>query len=229
MSKNRANFVPLTPVSFLHRAATVYPEKTAVIHGDRAYSYREFHERACRLASALAKRGISHGDTVSIMAPNVPEMLEAHYAVPMLGAILNPLNIRLDGKTIAFILEHGEAKALITDREFSPVIKQALATMETRPLLIDIDDILAEGGELLGDIGYEELLAEGDPHAAFDEPKDELQSVCLLYTSGTTGNPKGVLYHHRGTYLNALGNMTAMSLNWKSVYLWTLPMFHCNG
>ncbi|MCP4419534.1 MAG: AMP-binding protein, partial [Chloroflexi bacterium] len=148
---------------------------------------------------------------------------------PMLGAILNPLNIRLDGKTIAFILEHGEAKALITDREFSPVIKQALATMETRPLLIDIDDILAEGGELLGDIGYEELLAEGDPHAVFDEPKDELQSVCLLYTSGTTGNPKGVLYHHRGTYLNALGNMTAMSLNWKSVYLWTLPMFHCNG
>jgi len=229
MNRTSANYAPLTPVSFLGRAATVYPDKAAVIHGERTYSYREFHQRACRLASALAGRGIGRGDTVAVMAPNVPAMLEAHYGVPMLGAVLNPLNIRLDSKMIAFILEHGEARVLITDREFSPVIKQALAEMKTPPLVIDIDDDLAKGGDLLGEIDYETLLTEGDPNAEFDEPGDETQTICLLYTSGTTGNPKGVLYHHRGAYLNALGNMVTMGLGRESVYLWTLPMFHCNG
>ena len=229
MDKNSANYAPLTPVGFLRRAATVYPDKAAVIHGDRIYNYREFYERTCRLASALARRGIGHGDTVAVMAPNIPAMLEAHYGVPMLGAVLNPLNIRLDSKMIAFILKHGEARVLLTDREFSPVIKQALAEMGTPPLVVDIDDSLGEGGELLGEIDYETFLAEGDPNSEFGEPLDEWQSICLLYTSGTTGNPKGVLYHHRGAYLNALGNMTTMGLDRKSVYLWTLPMFHCNG
>ena len=229
MNRNKANYVPLTPVGFLRRAATIFPDKVAVIHGQRSYSYREFYERSCRLASALSKRGIGHGDTVAIMAPNVPAMLEAHYAVPMLGAVLNPLNTRLDSNTIAFILQHGEAKALIADREFSPIIKQALGQPGLRPLVIDIDDSLAERGELIGEIDYESLLMEGDSHVDFGEPKDEWQSICLLYTSGTTGNPKGVLYHHRGAYLNALGNLTTMGLDQDSVYLWTLPMFHCNG
>jgi len=229
MNTTSANFVPLSPIGFLARAAAIYPDKAAVIHGERTYSYREFHQRANRLATALSSRGLGHGDTIAVMAPNGPAMLEAHYAVPMLGAVLNPLNIRLDSKTIAFILEHGEARALITDREFSPVIKQALEQMKVRPLVIDIDDVLAEGGELIGDIDYEGLLAEGDPCADFDEPRDELQSLCLLYTSGTTGNPKGVLYNHRGAYLNSLGNMSTMGLKMDSVYLWTLPMFHCNG
>jgi len=229
MHTTSANFVPLSPVGFLARAAAIYPDKAAVIHGEQTYSYREFCERANRLATALSKRGLGHGDTIAVMAPNGPAMLEAHYAVPMLGGVLNPLNIRLDSKTIAFILEHGEARALITDREFSPVIKQALEQMKVRPLVIDIDDVLAEGGELLGDIDYEGLLAEGDPNTDFDEPVDELQTLCLLYTSGTTGNPKGVLYNHRGAYLNTLGNMSTMGLNQDSVFLWTLPMFHCNG
>jgi len=236
MNTTNANYAPLSPIGFLlspigflARAAAIYPDKVAVIHGERTYSYREFHQRANRLATALSSRGLGHGDTIAVMAPNGPAMLEAHYAVPMLGGVLNPLNIRLDSKTIAFILEHGEARALITDREFSPVIEQALAQMKVRPLVIDIDDVLAEGGELLGDIDYEGLLAEGDPCADFDEPRDELQSLCLLYTSGTTGNPKGVLYNHRGAYLNTLGNMSTMGLKMDSVYLWTLPMFHCNG
>lgn len=229
MNKNKANYTPLTPVSFLRRAALVYPDKVAIIHGKVTYTYFEFYERVCRLASALEGRGICPGDVVAIMAPNTPAMLEAHYAVPMLGAVLNPLNIRLDPHAIAFILEHGEARALLTDREFSPVIKPALAETDINPLLIDIDDHGAECGELIGVVEYEDLLAEGNPDDDFEEPKDEWQSICLLYTSGTTGNPKGVLYHHRGAYLNAIGNMVTMGLGKRSVYLWTLPMFHCNG
>ena len=229
LARNAANSVPLSPVSFLRRAAAVYPDKTAIVHGAARISYRDMHERACRLASALAKRGIGKGDTVAIMAPNVPAMLEAHYGVPMLGAVLNALNIRLDAKSIAFVLEHGEAKVLITDREFSGVVKDALGSTKAKPLVIDIDDALADGGELLGELDYETFLAEGEPAFEAGQPEDEWQSISLLYTSGTTGNPKGVVYHHRGAYLNAVGNMITFGLGRDSVYLWTLPMFHCNG
>jgi fatty-acyl-CoA synthase len=220
-------------VSFLRRAAVVHPDRPAVIHGDRTYSYREFHERACRLACALAARGIGPGDTVAVLAANVPALLEAHYGVPMLGAVLNPLNTRLDASTIAFILGHGEARALLTDREFAGTARAALAALDDagtpRPLVIDIDDELAEGGEPIGELTYEELLASGDPAFVTDQPRDEWQAICLLYTSGTTGNPKGAVYHHRGAWLNAIGNLVTMGLNRDSVYLWTLPMFHCSG
>jgi len=229
LDRNAANTAPLTPVTFLKRAAAVYPDKVAVVHGAERFTYAQFHARACRLASALKKRGFGRGDCIAIMAPNTPPMLEAHYGVPLLGGVLNSLNIRLDARTIAFILEHGEAKVLITDREFSPVIKEALALTKATPLVIDIDDPLAEDGELLGEITYEALLAEGDPEDSFEELTDEWQSLSLLYTSGTTGNPKGVVYHHRGAYLNALGNMITFGLGRDSVYLWTLPMFHCDG
>ncbi len=229
MDRNAANFTPLSPVEFLDRAALVHPEKTAVIYGDIRYNYREFHQRCCRLATALAKRGVGSGDTVAIMAPNIPAMLEAHNGVPMLGAVLNPLNIRLDSQTLAFILKHGEASVLLADREYSDVIVAALAEMTNPPLVIDIDDPLAKGGQLIGETDYESLLNEGSGTANFDEPTDEWQTISLLYTSGTTGNPKGVLYHHRGAYLNTLGNMATFGLDHRSVYLWTLPMFHCNG
>ncbi len=229
LARNPANSAPLTPLGFLRRAAAVYPDKTAVIHGAQRYSYRALYERARRLASALMRRGIKRGDTVAIMAPNTPAMLEAHYGVPMAGAILNPLNIRLDSGSIAFILEHGEAKVLLSDREFSGTVKGALVRMEHAPLVIDIDDALAEGGELIGDLEYEALLAEGEPAADEGEPEDEWQSISLNYTSGTTGNPKGVVFSHRGAYLNAIGNMITFGLTRDAVYLWTLPMFHCDG
>jgi fatty-acyl-CoA synthase len=229
LDRGPANHGPLTPLAFLERAATVYPGKTAVIHGDRAFTYADFHARCRRLASALSRRGIGRGDTVAVMAPNVPAMLEAHYAVPMTGAVLNALNYRLDARSIAFILEHGEARLLLTDREFSPVIAEALSLVGRRPTVIDIDDPLHEGGALLGEQDYEALLAEGDPAFAASEPADEAQPISLLYTSGTTGNPKGVVYDHRGAYVNALGNALAFGLTPRSVYLWTLPMFHCNG
>ncbi|MDX1426058.1 MAG: AMP-binding protein, partial [Kiloniellales bacterium] len=191
LAANPASHQPLTPISFLRRAAAVYPDKVAVIHGARRFTYREFHDRACRLASALAKRGVAKGDCVAVMGANTPEMLEAHYGVPMLGAVLNSLNIRLDAATIAFILDHGGAKCLLTDREFSPTIRAALERLDRDILVIDIDDPLAEGGELLGSCDYEALLAEGDPGFRSDQPEDERQAVSLLYTSGTTGNPKG--------------------------------------
>src|SRR5262249_33964187 len=198
-----ANHVPLTPISFLARAATVYPQKPAVVHGDRVYSYAELYARCRRLASALARRGIGLGDTVAVMAPNVPAMLEAHYGIPMAGAVLNALNYRLDARTIAFILEHARAKLLITDREFSETIAAALALSGRGIPVIDIDDPLHVGGTLLGKKDYEALLAEGDPDDEWRGPRDEWQAICLLYTSGTTGDPKGVVYHHRGAYLNA--------------------------
>ncbi len=224
-----ANYVPLTPLSFLARAAGVYPQKPAVIHGDLTLSYADFYARCRRLASALRRRGIGRGDTVAVMAPNVPAMLEAHYGVPMAGAVLNALNYRLDARSLAFILKHGGAKLLITDKEFSETIERALGLLELRIPVIDIDDPLYTGGKLLGEKEYEALLDEGDPEFDWRGPADEWQAICLLYTSGTTGNPKGVVYHHRGAYLNALGNALAFGLTPRSVYLWTLPMFHCSG
>ncbi len=229
LDRNPANYAPLTPVAFLERAADAYPGKAAVIHGERTYTYREFGERVRRLASVLAARGIGRGDTVAIMAPNVPAMLEAHYAVPGLGAVLNALNYRLDAATIAFCLNHGEAKVLITDREFSPVVRTALAKLGREIFVVDINDPLAPAGDLLGTTHYESWLAGGDPAFVLPGPLDEWDSLALLYTSGTTGDPKGVVYHHRGAYLNALGNALTLGLTPRSVYLWTLPMFHCNG
>ncbi len=224
-----ANYVPLTPLSFLQRSSTVYPDKTAVIHGDQRYSYHEFADRCRRLAGALATHGIGRGDTVSVMAPNVPAMLEAHYGVPMTGAVLNALNYRLDAATISFILDHAQTKVLITDREFSETISQVIKNVKHPVLVIDIDDPLYEGGELLGECDYEAFLMRGEPD--FDGPplEDEWQAISLNYTSGTTGNPKGVVYHHRGAYLNALGQILVFNLSESSIYLWTLPMFHCNG
>ncbi|MGO8865615.1 MAG: acyl-CoA synthetase [Alphaproteobacteria bacterium] len=229
LERNRANFAALTPLSFIERAAAVFPDKTAVIHGARRYSYREFLARCRRLASALAGRGVRPGDTVAVMAPNVPAMLEAHYGVAMAGAVLNALNYRLDAASIAFILGHGEAKVLIADREFSATVKPALARAEQHPLVIDIDDPLYEGGELLGEKDYEAFISEGDAEFAWHRPADEWQAIALSYTSGTTGNPKGVVYHHRGAFLNALGNVIQFGLDSRAVYLWTLPMFHCSG
>jgi fatty-acyl-CoA synthase len=229
LAKNAANYVPLSPVQFLERSAFIWPDRIAVRHGASAYSYREFEARCRRLASALERRGVRRGDTVAMMAPNVPALLEAHYAVPALGAVLNALNYRLDAKTIAFCLAHGEARALITDAEFAPTIKAALAQSKRDLLVIDIDDAEGPHGEALGSVRYEALLAEGDPAFAWPGPEDEWDSLSLLYTSGTTGDPKGVVYHHRGAYLNALANALAFGLKPDSVYLWTLPMFHCNG
>ncbi len=229
LDKGAANFAPLTPLTLLERAATVFPDRCSVIHGARRYSWAQTYARCRRLASALAKRGIGLGDTVAIMAPNVPEIYEAHFGVPMLGAVLNALNTRLDAATIAFILAHGEAKVLIVDREFSNVVGPALKDLGRDILVIDIDDALADGGELLGEMDYEAFLEEGDPDYAWRMPEDEWEAISLNYTSGTTGNPKGVVYHHRGAYLNAMGNILTWSIPAHPVYLWTLPMFHCNG
>ena len=229
LQQQEANFEPLSPVSFLRRAAQIAPAHTAVIHGDRRYTYAQFYERSCRLASALSQRGVGQGDCVAIMGANTPEMLEAHNGVPMLGAVLNSLNIRLDPRTIAFILEHGEAQVLLTDCGFSDTVREALALIDRELLVVDIDDPMATGGECLGAVDYEDFLAEGDPNFAPEPLLDEWQALSLLYTSGTTGDPKGCVYHHRGAYLNALANMFTVGLGRDSVYLWTLPMFHCDG
>jgi fatty-acyl-CoA synthase len=225
-----ANVATLTPISFLRRSAEIHPDRVAVVHGDRRITYREFRERAARLASALARRGIRAGRTVSVMLPNVPAMLDAHFGVPMLGAVLNTINTRLDARTVAYILEHGESAALITDREYAATVGPALKQLKRRLLVIDVDDPLYEGpGERLGAVEYEEFLAQGSPDFAWTPPADERQALALNYTSGTTGNPKGVVYHHRGAFLVAVGNILAWNLPPRAVYLWTLPMFHCNG
>jgi fatty-acyl-CoA synthase len=229
LGKNAANFTSLTPLSFIERTARVFPDRTAVVHGEIQRSWTETYQRCIKLASALNRRGINKGDTVAMMLPNVPASLEAHFGVPMCGAVLNALNIRLDAKTIAFILDHGEAEVLLTDKEFAPVINEALSLCKAKPLVIDVDDALAPDGELLGEIEYEAFLAEGNASYAWQYPENEWDAISLNYTSGTTGNPKGVVYHHRGAALNSLGNITAWAMPQRPKYLWTLPMFHCNG
>src|SRR5215475_8340210 len=232
LDKNAANYVPLTPLTFLERAAAVFPDKTAVIHGDRHYDYRTFEARCRRLASALGKAGVEPGDTVAVLAANIPATLEAHYGVPMAGAVLNAMNTRLDAGTIGFCLAHGEVKLFMVDREFAAVAQKAVAQVERKPIVVDIDDPVAQyaaGTPWLGSIEYEDFIASGDPEFRWRPPRDEWQAIALNYTSGTTGNPKGVVYHHRGAYLNALGNVITWGMTQHPSYLWTLPMFHCNG
>lgn len=229
LDKNQANFTALTPLTFLERSAKVYPERIATVHGAVRRTWAETYQRCCKLASALSQRGIGQGDTVSIIAPNLPEHFEAHFGVPMSGAILNSINTRLDSEAIAFVLQHAESKVLITEREFSAVVKKALKMIGKKILVIDIDDPSYEGGELVGDLTYDAFLNEGDSTFTGLMPEDEWDAITLNYTSGTTGDPKGVVYHHRGAYLNAVSNIVSWDMGQHPVYLWTLPMFHCNG
>ncbi len=229
LDKNAANFAALSPLSFLARSAAVYPNRTAVVHGKVRRSWSETYDRCRRLASALRKHGVEDGETVSVIAPNLPEVFESHFGVPMAGAVLNAVNIRLDAEAIAFILQHAEARVVLVDREFSEVTARALKMMQYKPLVIDIDDTSYEGGSLIGEMDYEAFLAEGDADFDWQLPADEWDAITLNYTSGTTGNPKGVVYHHRGAYLNAMSNIVSWNMGQHPVYLWTLPMFHCNG
>ena len=229
LNKNAANYQPLTPLTFLERSASTFPDTVAIIHGERRINYREVYARSRRLASALKKRGIGVGDTVAVVAPNVPAMLDAHYGVAMIGAVLNAINYRLSAQEIGFILDHGEAKVLIVDKEFGALALDALYNAKVKPIVIGIDDVEYDGGELIGELEYEAFLKTGDPNFEWRWPDDEWEAITLNYTSGTTGNPKGVVFHNRGAYLLALGNVIAASIRAHPVYLWSLPMFHCNG
>ena len=230
LERNPANFQPLTPLTLLERAASVFPGQTAIIHGPLRRTYAEYYARARKLASALSRRGIRRGDTVSVVLANTPAMLECHYGVPMCDAVLNTINTRLDPATIAFQFDHAETKVLITDREFSKVVSEALALAKAKPLIVDYDDPEYCGpGERLGAVEYEGFIEDGNPDFAWRMPDDEWDAITLNYTSGTTGDPKGVVYHHRGAYLLAIGNVLTGSMPKHCVYLWTLPMFHCNG
>ena len=230
LDKTPANFVPLSPLSFLERSAVVYPDLTSAVYEGRVFSWGQTYERCRRFASFLTKRGIGRGDTVAAMLPNIPAMNEVHFAVPMTGAVLNTLNIRLEANTIAFQLDHGGAKIILVDPEFTAVIAEALTLMSgPKPSVIDVDDAAFPGGKRIGELEYEEAVSQGDPKFAARPPQDEWDAIALSYTSGTTGNPKGVVTHHRGAYLNAVSNILAGNLGQHPVYLWTLPMFHCNG
>lgn len=229
LEKNTANFAALSPMTFIQRAAAVYPEYPAVVHGEIRRTWAETYTRCKKFASALAGYGVRPGDTVSILAPNLPEHFEAHFAVPMAGAVLNSINIRLDAEVVAYILEHAEAKILITDREFSSVVKEALAMLKDKPLVLDIDDPYWPDGEFLGEMTYEDFLATGSDDYQTHQLADEWNAITLNYTSGTTGKPKGVVYHHRGAYLNAISNAISWGMGQHPSYLWVLPMFHCNG
>jgi 3-(methylthio)propionyl---CoA ligase len=230
LDKNAANYRPLTPLNFLERAASVFPDRAAIIHGRQRVSYAEYYNRARRLASALSQVGIKRGDTVAAMLANTPPMLDAHYGVPMTGAVLNALNTRLDPAALAFILDHGDAKVLITDREFAPVVREVLGLVKRKPIVIDYDDPeFPQTGAFLGEQTYEAFLSGGDPQFAWQYPPDEWDAIALNYTSGTTGNPKGVVFHHRGAALMGYGNVISANMPRHPIYLWTLPMFHCNG
>jgi fatty-acyl-CoA synthase len=230
LDRNPANHQPLTPLTYLSRAAHIFPDHPAIVHGDLKRTYSDFYTRSRQLASALSKRGIGRGDTVSVMLANTPAMLECHYGVPMCKAVLNTLNTRLDATILAFTLDHAETKVLIVDREFSPVMKEALAASKVKPLVITYDDPVYDGpGDRLGEIEYEAFVAEGDPDFDWLMPDDEWDAISLNYTSGTTGDPKGVVYHHRGAHLLAIANVVTGAMSRHPVYLWTLPMFHCNG
>lgn len=229
LDKQSANFSSLSPLTFLQRAASVYPERTAVVHGDTRRNWAQTYQRCQQMASALSKFGIGKGDTVSLIAPNIPEHFELHFAAPMCGAVLNSVNVRLDAENFAFILKHAEAKILFTDKEFSEMVSEAVSTLETKPLVIDIDDPYWHEGDLIGETNYETFLESGDETYDWQLPDDEWDAITLNYTSGTTGDPKGVVYHHRGAYLNAVSNALSWGMKQHPVYLWTLPMFHCNG
>jgi fatty-acyl-CoA synthase len=229
LDKNAANYSPLSPLTFIERAAAVYPERCAIIYHESRRSWSETYRRCCRFASALQQHGVTTDDTVALMLPNVPAMYEAHFAIPMAGAVIHALNIRLDPDAIAFQLKHGGARVVLTDPEYAATVAAALEQLDDKPLVIDVDDPAFKGGEQIGDFEYEDFLATGDADFAWELPHDEWRAIALGYTSGTTGNPKGVVTHHRGAYLNAVSNILAWNMGAHPVYLWTLPMFHCNG